>query len=854
MILVMAGLVITAGAAWWMARSEDAEARATLDGAVDIFFSRTQSRLRANTQLLHSLAGMTRLLGAHDGQVFASYLKELDIRVQYPGLAALGHIQGVAAAALPQFVARMRRAGHADYAVHPAAGDGVHWPLADIRPTDETRGLAGQGFDLAADPALRAMLETARDSGEVAGSSRIAAIFGAQAAPGFILVHPLYAGGALPEDVSARRRLISGFAFIVLDAADLMGDLAGQLPPGVAGRLLVDLPQRGSERTLFDSLPTAPRASIADARQEAISIGGELALLEAAQTRPAGGTTDRDRSILVLALGLLTTSLVGMILWLYATRSAWAEVRAKAMASSLRASEERYALAMEMTTDGIWECDLATGATEVSPRFETLLGHAVGSFEQEGVDPDDLIHPSDRYRQRELLAAHLQRHVPYVIELRMRHSDGHYVWVREHGRALRDDSGQAVRMIGSITDVSDLHAAMERFRDLSQVSSDWFWEQDEHYRFVSFSESMGQQGGITPSLVLGKTRWDAAVNADSPEMAAHRASVEAHEPFRDFEYGVCDEKGAVYWYSVNGRPLFDDSGRFAGYRGTSRDISARKRLEDELRVHRDNLSALVEAQTADIVSAKEEAEQASRSKSEFLANMSHELRTPMHAILSFARIGRDRAGSAPSDKLRDYFDRIQTSGERLLELVNDLLDLSKFEAGKMPIEFRVVDLAQLARDVVHDLEAMMEIHGLQLEFVVADCDTRIKGDALRLAQVVRNLVSNALKFSPEGGRLRVEFASDAIQAGRRAQDLGVMLPALRMTVADAGVGIPEDELETVFDKFYQSSTTRTGAGGTGLGLAICREIVEAHRGTIRARNLPGGGAAFDTILPKGTPA
>jgi PAS domain S-box-containing protein len=396
---------------------------------------------------------------------------------------------------------------------------------------------------------------------------------------------------------------------------------------------------------------------------------------------------------------------------------------------------------------------------------------------------------------------------------------------------------------------ADLRDRVEHFRDLSQMASDWFWVQDENYRFTQFSETVNKLGHIEPAEVLGKTRWELAAEPDTERMAAHRAVVESHQPFRDFEYLVVNGTGEACWYSVNGQPVFDESGRFAGYRGTSRNITIRKTLEEELRAHRDKLSALVEAQTADLVRAKERAERASRSKSEFIANMSHELRTPMHAVLSFARIGYDKTPASPPEKLRDYFHRIQVSGERLLQLINALLDLSKLEAGKMMIENSIVDLADVVREVAGELEGMFEARQLHLRFPAPACQTCVRGDAMRLAQVVRNLVSNALQFTPPGKEVSVEFAETELPAGRRADDVGTVA-ALRLTVADEGVGIPADELESVFDKFYQSSKTRTGAGGTGLGLAICREIVAAHRGTIAARNRAQGGAAFDVTLPR----
>jgi signal transduction histidine kinase len=246
--------------------------------------------------------------------------------------------------------------------------------------------------------------------------------------------------------------------------------------------------------------------------------------------------------------------------------------------------------------------------------------------------------------------------------------------------------------------------------------------------------------------------------------------------------------------------------------------------------------------------AEEAAAQAAEAKLEFLANMSHELRTPVHAILSFARIGASRALTTSPEKLRDYFEHIHASGERLLDLVNDLLDLSKLEAGCMKYMMERLDLARRAMDVVTELAPLIESKQLTCTLDRSVADSHISGDHKRIDQVLRNLLGNAIKFTPAGRRIAIEIAADVMPVGRRAMDDRVQ-PALRLTVADEGIGIPETEVESVFDKFTQSSLTSTGAGGTGLGLPICREIVHAHRGLIRARNRPEGGAAFDVLLP-----
>jgi len=265
--------------------------------------------------------------------------------------------------------------------------------------------------------------------------------------------------------------------------------------------------------------------------------------------------------------------------------------------------------------------------------------------------------------------------------------------------------------------------------------------------------------------------------------------------------------------------------------------------EAELRLHRDRLSELVEARTRELLQAKNAAEAANRAKSEFLANISHELRTPMHAILSFARLGRDKieSGSASLEKLALYMHRIDVSGERLLRLLNDLLDLAKLEAGKMEYDLKPAELWQLASETVAEMDEVARRKDVEIVLPHRDSPCMVLGDAMRLRQVLHNLLSNAVKFTPSGGRVHIEFEGDQkLPDGRRA---------LRMSVVDAGAGVPEAELLSVFDKFVQSTSTKSGAGGTGLGLSICREIVEQHGGRIWLVNNPDVGATVHVLLP-----
>jgi signal transduction histidine kinase len=279
------------------------------------------------------------------------------------------------------------------------------------------------------------------------------------------------------------------------------------------------------------------------------------------------------------------------------------------------------------------------------------------------------------------------------------------------------------------------------------------------------------------------------------------------------------------------------------------DITERKAAEAELVRHRDHLQEMVAERTADVVVAKEAAERASEAKSEFLANMSHELRTPMHSVLSFAGLGEEKARASEQEKLAHYFQRIHQSGSRLLGLLNDLLDLSKLEAGMMRVELTEQDIVPLVREAVTESEGWAAKRSIRLNVVSETANTLAPIDTGRFGQVIRNLLSNAIKFSPDQGTVEVVFSSASLGHGRRATDPD-NVPALQIEIRDNGPGIPEDELEHIFDKFVQSSKTKTGAGGTGLGLAICREIVHAHRGTILASNNSSGGASLIVTLPQ----
>jgi hypothetical protein len=344
--------------------------------------------------------------------------------------------------------------------------------------------------------------------------------------------------------------------------------------------------------------------------------------------------------------------------------------------------------------------------------------------------------------------------------------------------------------------------------------------------------------------------------ADVDRHMASVAAMQSRSGAHGWDVRIKNGEGGYRWLRFRGIASRAADGSLTLTSGTVSDIHDARLAEIELRRHRDNLAQLVEERTAgleqarlDAEASREVAERANLAKSEFLANMSHELRTPMHAIISFANFGVDKADRAERDKLLHYFRNIQKSGSRLLSLLNDLLDLSKLEAGKMEMALAPANAAALLGDAVLEAEAFAQARAVRLVVDADPAQLAVAWDGPRVLQVIRNLISNAVKFSLAEGVVQISALPVTMPAGRRAGDPQV--PGVEIRVRDAGIGIPENELEAVFDKFVQSSKTKTGAGGTGLGLAICREIIHAHHGSIRAENNPAPqpGATFVVMIP-----
>ncbi len=367
---------------------------------------------------------------------------------------------------------------------------------------------------------------------------------------------------------------------------------------------------------------------------------------------------------------------------------------------------------------------------------------------------------------------------------------------------------------------AQLSASERRFRDYAEVASDWYWEMDADNRINYMSERIYEIMDVAAGTVIN---FDGvAMIARSATDAAQRdeavAAIAQRRPFRGIRLRFGGRDGAQGYAAISGKPTFGADGEFLGYRGIGADIT------DEVR------GALI------LTDAKTKAEVANRAKSDFLANMSHELRTPLNAILGFSDIiGSRLFGDGALDRYASYARDIHGSGTHLLAIINDILDLSKIEAGRAELEESDVSLA----DIVEETRRLVGEHR---HFVVFQVELPqppplLHVDMRKVVQILVNLLSNAFKFTPAGGRV-------ALTAALKPDG------SVALTVRDSGIGIAPADIEKVLSPFGQvESAFSRNHHGTGLGLPLAKSLTELHGGTFTLQSEPNKGTAVTIVLP-----
>jgi len=419
------------------------------------------------------------------------------------------------------------------------------------------------------------------------------------------------------------------------------------------------------------------------------------------------------------------------------------------------------------------------------------------------------------------------------------------------GRHFISESDQGRLFYGYFEDVTrnttlekKLAETVEKLNDTIRASSDWIWETDADLRLTEVSPRIAAITGVPPHMHLGKHVLSLGEMPEASSSAPDLESLFAsHRSFRNRVFIIRDETGQPRRIHLSGTPFFEKSnGRFLGFRGTGTDVTRTMEAEREmLSARRDLEHALntLELRNEQISDALTQAQAASSAKSEFLALTSHELRTPLNAIIGFTELCRRQVAGPITERMGDYLDNVLSASGHLVQIIDNLLDTVRIENDSTEIDLQKVSVARLLHDTLAMVEVRAQTSGLTMQVPEVGEDVEVLADVTAARQILINLLTNAVKFTPEGGTVGIDIAPS--QYGK-----------VQITVWDSGIGIPTDRTEAVFERFHRvrSDAFTTNTEGVGIGLHVARNLAQLMGGDISLESKLGKGSRFTLSLPR----
>jgi PAS domain S-box-containing protein len=506
-------------------------------------------------------------------------------------------------------------------------------------------------------------------------------------------------------------------------------------------------------------------------------------------------------------------------------------------ARKLRQEQERLELVLRGAQAGVWERDVSTNTLFMSDALRSMLGYPPNEampIIQGLTTLDSICRAEDLHKISTQRITKKQNAEPISLDVSIKHTDGHYIWVLYTAISIYDANDQLLREVGAAFNITSrklADQALQRERErLALVvratdTGEWEWYPDTDT--LVLSSRYKQMMGNPPDQEI-----DSVAKLESRYHPVEKQSVIESRPYRlasndasTIELRVRHQDGYYVWIESTSLSIRDANGKIIRVVGAARDITFQKNHEQTL------------------VVANQRAEAAGRAKAEFLATMSHEIRTPLNGVLGSASLLYD---TPLTMEQREYLDAIRVSGDTLLSLLNDILDLAKIDAAKMQIEstpFSITQVLDETSDIMATRARAKRLH--LLHFIGDDVPDVVSGDAVRIRQVLLNLVSNAIKFTESG---------EVITRVTMHRKIDNEQLVIAFSVADSGIGMSAETQAQLFTPFSQGDSSITRRyGGTGLGLSICKRLVELMGGSIRMESVEGQGSIFYFSIVVGTP-
>jgi two-component system cell cycle sensor histidine kinase PleC len=645
--------------------------------------------------------------------------------------------------------------------------------------------------------------------------------------------------------------IVAGIRHEVVTNADGAISATAPLEAGMVGRRLIDVLGPAQPLTTFGAAAGVLEIPLADGSPAFGTVrslhgsNGELAIIHGRAEALAAWASDT-------ALTVTLSATTGFVVLILGFAFHWQATRAREADTIYETVRSRIDTALNRGRCGLWDWDLARGRVFWSHSMFAILGLKPRDTLLSFGEVDALVHPEDIHLYE--LAAQLADATATLVDhaFRMRHANGNWVWLRARCELVQQSGEGGPHLIGIAVDITEQKTLVERtveadlrLRDAIETIPEAFVVWDAQNRLVLCNSNFQELHNLPDAAIEAGASYESVVAAGRKPVVRSKVTSEGQAPgARTFEAQLDDGR----WLHISERRTKD-----GGYVSVGTDITNIKLHEEKLMDSEKRLMATVadlrhsqqklERQAEEVADLAEKyaeektrAEEANQAKSKFLANMSHELRTPLNAIIGFSEIMESSMfGPLGSDKYGEYCRDIHQSGQYLLEVINDILDMSKIEAGRIRLDAEQIELEPFLNDAMRVVSGRANDKRLKLTARLGR-GIRLTADHRLLKQIALNLLSNAVKFTPEGGRVTIRA---------RATSGWVSI-----SIADTGIGIPEEALARLGRPFEQVESQLTKSHqGSGLGLAIAKSLTELHHGAMRIRSTPGIGTMVLLRLP-----
>ena len=645
--------------------------------------------------------------------------------------------------------------------------------------------------------------------------------------------------------------IVAGIRHEVVTNADGATSATAPLEAGMVGRRLIDVLGPAQPLTTFGAAAGVLEIPLADGSPAFGTVrslhgsNGELAIIHGRAEALAAWASDT-------ALTVTLSATTGFVVLILGFAFHWQATRAREADMIYETVRSRIDTALNRGRCGLWDWDLARGRVFWSHSMFAILGLKPRDTLLSFGEVDAFVHPEDIHLYE--LAAQLADATATLVDhaFRMRHANGNWVWLRARCELVQQSGEGGPHLIGIAVDITEQKTLVERtveadlrLRDAIETIPEAFVVWDAQNRLVLCNSNFQELHNLPDAAIEAGASYESVVAAGRKPVVRSKVTSEGQIPgARTFEAQLDDGR----WLHISERRTKD-----GGYVSVGTDITNIKLHEEKLMESEKRLMATVadlrhsqqklERQAEEVADLAEKyaeektrADEANQAKSKVLANMSHELRTPLNAIIGFSDIMESSMfGPLGSDKYREYCRDIHQSGQYLLEVINDILDMSKIEAGRIRLDAEQIELEPFLNDAMRVVSGRANDKRLKLTARLGR-GIRLTADHRLLKQIVLNLLSNAVKFTPEGGRVTIRARATSGWVG--------------ISIADTGIGIPEEALARLGRPFEQVESQLTKSHqGSGLGLAIAKSLTELHHGAMRIRSTPGSGTMVLLRLP-----